>query len=123
MAIETKHLTIGESNWTTNTFTASTGIGLLKRLLKVGGEAFAVISEYQGEDTIPKAVSLLVTNLDNDDVVDLIKKLTSTVQKDGKDVNFDIEFAGNYGTLFKVLQFVIKENFGSFLEINATQSV
>jgi len=112
---------INGKTWVCGKFTTSSSIKYFVRLTKLGGEAFAVISEYTGDDAIQKAVSLLVQNLDKDDVNDLIKGLLSNTTVDGQPINYDLEFMGDLGTLFKVLKFVVGANYGSFLAASGIQ--
>lgn len=116
MAVErAKTEIINGKTWVCGLFTTTSAIKYFVRLTKLGGESFAVISEYTGDDAIQKAVSLLVQNLDKDDVNDLIKGLLSNTTVDGQSVNYDLEFMGDLGTLFKVLKLVVGANYGSFL--------
>lgn len=123
--MQTRTTFIGGDEWSHNPFSATTGIGYLKRLFKIFGQSFSVLidaTDPEAEDGIAKAVALLTDNIDKDDVVQLVKALTFGVKKNNKEVNFDIEFAANYGTLFKVVTFIVKENYGSFFPSNATAS-
>ena len=48
----------------------------------------------------------------------LIKAMLYDIQKDGKKVNFDMEFARRYKVLFQVTKWVVQENFGDFFTGN-----
>lgn len=120
----TMSTTIDGSTWEINPYPATVGAGYLKRLFKVFGQSFSVLVEAGDvEGGISKAVEMLVGNLDKDDVIDLVKKMTSGLRKDGSPVNFDSEFARRYHVLFAVVQWIITENFGSFFPNRGSVSV
>ena len=66
------------------------------------------------------AVGQLVDSMGNDATVDfIVKELMQGTRLDDKEINdavFDMEFAGNYGLLYKILAFVLEVNYGSFFE-------
>jgi hypothetical protein len=67
------------------------------------------------EDTLFADVSsLLVTQLDKVSILDLVTLLTQNIKKKGVVVDVDEEFKGNLGGLIALLEFVLKENCGSF---------
>jgi hypothetical protein len=109
-------------NWSVTPLPAKQGMGMLKRLTKVFGESFAVMMENGQEGGISLAVQLLVENLDKDDVVDIAVKLTSTVKKNGKDINFDLEFTRRYGLLLEVLKFIITENYSDLFPTGVSEN-
>lgn len=112
--------TIDGSEWSINPFTTTTGGNYLKRLLKVFGESYTALTTAKSEEeALQLAVTKLIENIDKDDVIGLIKAMLYDVQKDGKPVNFDMEFARRYKVLFQVVKFVVKENFGDFFTGNA----
>ena len=116
---------IGEHEYEVTLFTTSNAIKNFRRLLKVIGPSMAVLFEGSNElsldDTGPiaKAVSLLAENIDKDDVVSLIKDLLSTTMRNGQRINFDLDFMGKIGDLFKVVIFVVQENYVGFFDKDA----
>lgn len=113
--METRYTNIDGDEWSVNPFPATKGAGYLKRLFKVFGKSFSVLLEVGDvEGGITRAVELLTDNLDNEDVVSLIVELTKGVKKNGKEINFDLEFSARYDLLFKVVKFIVMENYGSF---------
>lgn len=132
MSIESKDVLINESEYTITQFTASKGLRYLKQLIKILAPSFAALSEGADvsnidvksaiqdgtiqTDGFSKAVNLLVENMDKEDVVELIKSLVQGVRKNNKDINFEFEFAGNYGELILVLVEVCKYNYSSVFQ-------
>lgn len=132
MSIESKDILIGDNEYSITQFTTSKGLRYLKQLLKVLAPSFAALSEgtevtnmdvkaaiedasIQTEAFV-KAVNLLVENLDKEDIVELIKNLCGSVRRNNKDINFEVDFAGNYGELAQVLVEVCKYNYASVFQ-------
>lgn len=71
-------------------------------------------------DGIAKAVNLIVSNLDKDNVPELIEQMVkqAQTQKNGVLVNYEGDFAGSgISDLVQVLYFIIEENYAkAFLE-------
>jgi hypothetical protein len=71
--------------------------------------------ELNGE-ALAKAVAALVDRLDETDVVELVKTLTSeSVLCDHKPIVFDEHFRGDIGHLFKVIGAALEAQYGNFL--------
>lgn len=117
-----RSLQIGDNAYETTLFTTTTSIRNFKRLIKVVGPSISVILEGQSElslddrGPLTKAISLLADNIDKEDVAALLKDLISTTTRNGQPINFDLDFMGKLGELFKVIVFVAKENYGGFFE-------
>ena len=56
----------------------------------------------------------LVSNITQLDVVTTIQLLLSDSYCEGQRVDFEEHFAGNYGELYTLVEFALKENFGNF---------
>ena len=56
----------------------------------------------------------LVGELDTFDVETLVRRLLKECTVDGKEVDFDQYFMGNYGELVEIVAFAIQKNFSSF---------
>lgn len=125
--------TIGADVFSVTPYMAKQNITFMKRLTKVLGKSIGVlfsggsVSEEDGEDgiekavdnKIEKAVSLLVDNLDNDNIVELIEDMVKKAgtRKNGKEVNFDLDFGGkNVYQLFQVLMLIYNANWATFTE-------
>ena len=63
-----------------------------------------------------KVFKSLSTELKAEELDAILRSLLSGLAIDGKDVDYDEYFAGNYGFLVKVVTFALQENFGSFFE-------
>lgn len=115
--------------WTVNEFSATEGLRLLTRLTNLcgGPVAKALESLPKGEGILDAKIDFgllgaaltdLTQRLDEDQVVELIKRLLAcTIAKEPGEKSkeagrhFDVTFQGRYLTLFKVLGFVLEVNF------------
>jgi len=127
MPLEHKDVIVGDKEYSIPMFTTSKGLLYLKQLTKVIVPSFVALSEGAEQsvdlqdpnnatlqsDNLLKAANLLVENMDKEDIVELIKNLVKGVRVDNKELNFEMDFAGNYGELLSVLTQVIKYNFSS----------
>lgn len=71
------------------------------------------------------AISLLVDNLDKDDVPKLIEEMVKAAQtqKDGQLVNYESDFAGGgVADLLQVMYFIIEENYDKVFLVGATKN-
>lgn len=113
--IEQKEVTIKGDKYLMTQFGGMKGIKIGKRvgkiILPVIGVAF---SEEEG--SVGNILNVVVENLDQLDE-QLIMELVGSVTKNGVAIDFDREFAGNYDTLFKLLQEVIQFNFDSLFQL------
>jgi hypothetical protein len=117
-------LQIGDDTYEVTLFTTSRGISILRKLTKTIGPSMAALfeagsNEFSLDDQGPftKAISLLADNIDKEDVVALLKDLLSNTTKNGKAINFDVDFMGKLVDLFKVAAFAAKVNLGDFSEL------
>jgi len=110
--------------WTVNEFSATEGLRLLTRLTALCGAPLARAFEALPKDgsvldarvdftLLGGALSELTSRLDEDQVVELVKRLLGCTLANGEDVErrFDVVFQGRYATLFKVLAFVLEVNY------------
>lgn len=120
-------VTYGESEYRITTFPAFKGLSYLQKLLKIVGpaigEIFSKASAEGGdisdlvleEEALSFAIKELTTNLDKENVAQLVQDMIKDgVTKGGQPVNFNQEFAGNYGNMAKLIGVIIKENYSSF---------
>lgn len=104
--------------YTINTLPASRGLAVMRDCMKLGGASIrGYLSSDNDSDAIGSVIEGLVSNMDNVDTDKLIKNLVSTVYKDNMAINFDEEFAGNYGDLFVICKEVFSHNFGSVFSL------
>lgn len=96
------------------------GTKLLKLVLPVlGGLADEIFSEESTKDvpqTFSEMAQRVLMQLDSFDAVALIKRLLKDASVNGKAIDFDEYFMGNYGELVLIVEFALKENFKSFFE-------
>lgn len=114
---------IDGSTWTVNQFSASEGLRLMTRLLKLCGNPIATAMRALPNESIldaeldmailADALADLTARLDENEVLDLIKRLVACTTEDGREVGgrFDTVFQGRYRTLAGVLMFVLEVNY------------
>ena len=98
---------------------ATHGVAMTQKLGSLAATFFGESTESDdGEVSIDftKIANGLQANLTSDELDMMIKALLKDMAIDGRDVNYDDYFAGNYGMLVKVIAYALQENFGSFLE-------
>lgn len=112
-------------------FNTTTAIKTMAKLTKLIGEPLTLAMGSFAEkkdpaaglmdrdldfEVLSKAVGALIERLDEDEVVSLVKRLTTeSVLCDNKPIQFDEHFAGNISHLFKVVMAAIEAQYGNFL--------
>lgn len=111
-----KQTTINGKEFQIYLLRAGEGVLLAKKLS--GLVASFLTTNDEGEVTIDfsKIAEGLSESLSEKDFVEIINKLLKELAVDGRQINFDDYFSGNYGELVQILSFAIQENFGSFFE-------
>ena len=111
--------------YTTTQFSATKGIKMLHRVGKyVAGPLSKLAPAMKGgginADVDPEllggAIQSFFQGCPEHELETTIKDLLSTTTCDGKAINFDLDFAGKLGHLFKVLAFVLRVQFGNFMQ-------
>lgn len=111
--------------WTVNDFSATEGLRLLTRLTNLCGgplgkavqalprDRSVLDAELLSVDLLGAAVSELAGRLDENEIVELVRRILGCTLADGKEASpqFDILFQGRYGTLFKVVLFALESNY------------
>ncbi len=115
----TEERRIGEHTYSITQFSGTKGLKMFTRLVKLIGEPAAMMfdkgeSEMSGEVLAPM-IKALASNIDESIVENLVKDLLEGVRCDGKEIQFDIHFAGNFGELFSVIRAVLEVQYGNFL--------
>ena len=64
----------------------------------------------------------LVGQMGKVNVVAMINSLLGKTEVDGKVINFDTHFRGNYGSMFQLVEFALRENFESFFTGSGLQT-
>lgn len=109
-------------------FGTKKSLRILIRLTKfLGKPAAALIGAFKGEgslvdreldgDIIATAVSQLVDNMNEDDVLDLVEEITGrdNLLADGKKIVWESHYAGRLDHLFKVLYAGLEVQYGNFI--------
>lgn len=93
---------------------------LMKKLLPSVGTGLDSMQHDSVMDGSPKTFSqafgLLAEKLSGKDLKEISKNLFQGATVDGKPLDFNEQFKGNYGSWKSLLTFALKENFGSFFE-------
>ena len=121
---ETKEVVVDNHTYTIGQFTPSKGLKILVRLSKIAGQPLAMMADsFKGKgmldsdvngELLGRAIQALTMNLDEATVEQTVKELLQGVLRDGKPLNFEIDFAQRYGHLFKVLGAVLEAQYGDF---------
>lgn len=115
--IEQKEVTIKGDKYLITQFGGIKGVKYGKRVAKIILPIMGVVFSGEDEDrNIGNIMNVVVDNIDQLDE-QLIQELLANVSKNGTSINFDAEFAGNYDTMFTLLQEVIEFNFQSLFQL------
>lgn len=111
--------------YTINTIVATRALSLQPQIMKLIGRSLVAffegndgsaktpdaIAKLEGE-VMKKIVDTLIEDVEKVNIVDLAKNLIACgATKGTMSINFDNEFTGNLGTLYKLLFAIIKLNF------------
>jgi hypothetical protein len=145
MPVTTKKMSIGADRWELNILPAIPALRALGTLSDIMGVGIKAFMENGGRDAlIPKsgnetikasaeapetllekdvdvaviarATAAVLSRLQHQETIDFLLLLLEGLRKNDREVDFNTEFAANYGTLTRVVGWALKENFGSFLE-------
>jgi hypothetical protein len=96
------------------------GLAIFFDLIELFGSSIANIADSVKNEnavlpeemlTFTNATQLFINNMGNKDMLNLIQVLVSRVSCNGQSIDFDTHFAGKYGELAIVIEWVLKENF------------
>lgn len=132
--LETRNKVIEGREYSVTQFPARRGFALKARLAKLLGPAVAeLFSAVKGGDAeslmsadidmaiVGGAIRRLLEGVDESNMLELVLSLLSMTRVDGKEITeqvFDMEFAGKFSELYKVLAFVVEVNYGDFFGSN-----
>lgn len=123
--IEQKRVDINGVEYTLNTIVATKALALQPSIMKLIGRSLVAffegndgsaktpdaVAKLEGE-VMKKIVDTLIEDVEKVNIVDLAKSLIACgATKGTMSINFDNEFSGNLGTLYKLLFAIIKMNF------------
>lgn len=109
--------------WLSKTF----GEGFLSLFMSPEGEGFGDLSEgkiqikedQQDVTLIKDFASKVIENLEPKEYVKYAKLIVNGTKRNGKDINFSMDFIGKMSELHQVLFAVLRHQYGDFLEGNA----
>lgn len=79
---------------------------------------------FEEKQTMAMAAIHLITQMGNVEVIAIVKELLADATADDKAINFDTYFRGHLNHLRELLEFSIKENYGSvFQDMNLKQKL
>jgi len=128
--IETKEKTIDGRKITVTQFPGRRGLKLKTRLAKLlGPTIFTALKSVSGKsenildkdinlETAAGAIEKLLERIDENIWEALVFELLSMTRINGQEVTseiFDVEFAGSFVTLYKILAFILEVNYKDFL--------
>lgn len=133
MARETIQKVIDGKNYEFSQYGAKQGLKMLLRLSKIIGEPLAMgMSAFYGQggktesikgDVLGRAVKALMSNAHEDEVLDLCTKFSSEdMLCDGKKIDFNSHYEGNFGLMFRVIQAALEVQYGNFFDALAELS-
>ena len=129
MAREKNEITIDGHSYLFHQFGAKQSLKNLTKLMKIIGEPLAAaLTSFKpvpgkkmldGElniEAMAKAVGILMSKMDDPDVLDLIEDLCGNdhVLVDGKKIVFDTYYSQNLGLMLKVLRAALEVQYGNF---------
>ena len=129
----TTELHVDERRYQSTQYSATFGLRLMHKLVKVAGKPLGMLvsSDMKSNvtpDFIGSMVGALTETLDEDTFINLIYDITSTTQvQDEKGYRpitaetFNVDFAGAYGHLFKLVKEVLAFQYGDFFAALAVQ--
>lgn len=123
MAIQTLQKNIQGSNYTCTQLPARRALKLKAKLIKIFGPMLAQFftsDKKQNNDNLVRCIEMLSQHLDENIFDLLVVEILQGVRKDGVELQpaiIDLEFAGDFGTLYQVLWFALETNFASFFQL------
>lgn len=129
MARESKEVEVNGVRYILNHYPGSKGVRILCKLAKMIGQPLSnVLNDVVANGglganvDVGGAVSVLFSNLDDKNIDGFIKEIigdTIVFTEDGKNrqVNFDLDFAGEYDQLFELLKEILVFQYGSLKKI------
>lgn len=122
MACETFKTTINGTEYSYTQLPASRSLRLKFKIIKLFSSAVPLLIEGKGKKDdeqikmFIKAIESVVGSSGGNDVPDLIIECLSSVQVDDDHIDFNKQFSGIMVEMYKVLFWVMKKEYGSFLE-------
>ncbi len=143
MSTATQQKTIDGRSCTVVQYPGMEGLRIWTNLIKILGPSLALLGKGFGDSikdfktlnevgkildnevditklfsSISEALVMATGNINEDIAAQLVLRMLSGTKIDNEEINgtsFNLMFCGNYGLLFKLLAFVLKVNYSSFL--------
>lgn len=125
MGKQSEDFFIDETKYSVTQYSAGKSIKLLASLAKIMGEPLSIITgggldATVGPALIGAAIKSLASSASPEDIERLAKSILEGVviygsEGHGRQINFDLDFAGRIGHLFKVLKAVLAFQYSDFL--------
>lgn len=124
MGVQLIEKTVDDTTYKIAEFGTTEALKTLTRLSKILGPSFSIaisgakIKDKSAQSELfGKAILELTQRLDEEEVVGLCKKLTECcLRGEGAKINFEIDFKGKLGHLFKLLKAVLEVQYGNFFQ-------
>lgn len=127
MARGTKDFSIGDNKYMITQFQTDKAMRVLVRLAHIVGESVSLFAATAGKPNelkavIPKAISSIVYNLDEEKSLQLVKDLMSCCIVVGQgsttaDQVFNTHFQGRIGDMLKLSVEVVNHNYENFFDV------
>ena len=116
MAIQSKEVTVGDTGYIITSYNAKDGLKYFMQLAKTAAPLLGLVSNPD-ELSSAQGLTTLVEVMNIDGMDKLIIEMFSghVTDANGKEIQFSLEFAANYGAMLKVFIEILKLNYSSFL--------
>lgn len=135
--IKTEEKEIDGNKYKVSAFAGRESFKIKIKLVKLLAPAMAVLVDSLGKkdsiadvdimnidfEKVGDAVLKLTEHMSEDDFVNFVLRMLSKSRKNGVEITaslFDLEFAGNLTTVYKLLFFVIQVNYPDFFQLGAS---
>lgn len=110
-------------SWRAVQLPAREGRWLLLRIARMAGGPLARAVKLVDRPDAPvtaedfaEVVEALTKHVEPKDVEEVMDAFLASTLVDGRKINFDLDFAGSYGTMFRVFAFALEVNYRNFFD-------
>lgn len=133
--LKTEKKIIDDSEYTVSQFTGREAFKIKLKLVKILAPIISsLISNFDAKgkpildseidfSKIGESISSLMNTMSEDEMIDFILRMLKNTRKDNLEITeqiFDVCFAGNLTTIYKVIYFVIQVNYPDFFQAGAS---
>lgn len=108
---------IGDETYVINPFLTTKGLRVKAKLVKYLGSSLSAALSAEDEGTVVDLIAGVFAEITEDQYVELLKEILSNVTKNNMSIDFDKEFALNYGNLFKLVKEVLEFNYNDLFSL------